>query len=335
MLTPRQNVNEVMKGKAGKPDRFVKQYEFIKIIQGTPFQKTNPNPAPGQHNVVNAWGITKSWPEGTPGAFPVHTADKIVIKDMENWRDYVKFPNVKFDADAWGPIIEATNAVNREEYYVSPFVVPGLFEQCHYLMEIQNCLINFYEYPDEMADLIKELADWETAYAEEICKYMKPDALFHHDDWGSQISTFLKPEMFEEFYLDAYKQVYGYYKSHGVELIVHHSDSYARTLIPYMIDMGIDIWQGVMKSNGIKACIEEYQGQLTFMGGIDSGEVDFPGWTPEVVAKRVREACEEFGTSGLNSFIPNASQGLPMSTFPGVYEAIDAEIEKMSAEIFK
>ena len=330
MLTPRQNVIEVMKG--GNPDRFVKQYEYIKILSPTPFQVTNPNPKPGEHNVVNAWGVTKSWPAGTPGAFPVHTEDKIVIKDMEHWQDYVKFPNVKFSAAEWEPIQAQVEAIDRNEYFVSPFVVPGLFEQCHYLMEIQNCLINFYEYPDEMMDLVKALADWETEYAEEICKYMKPDALFHHDDWGSQISTFLRPDMFEEYFLDAYKQVYGYYKSHGVELIVHHSDSYAATLVPYMIDMGIDIWQGVMKSNDIPALIKQYGGKITFQGGIDSGEVDREDWTEENIMQKVREACTEQG--GKHYFIPNASQGLPIATYPGVYECIDKCIDVMSKELF-
>ena len=65
----------------------------------------------------------------------------------------------------------------------------------------------------------------ELSLAEEICSHTHPDAIFHHDDWGSQRSTFLSPAMFDDFYLDAYKQVYGYYKAHGVELIVHHSDS--------------------------------------------------------------------------------------------------------------
>ena len=51
-------------------------------------------------------------------------------------------------------------------------------------------------------------------------------------------------DMFREYYLDAYKKVYGYYKDHGVQLIVHHSDSYAANLVPSMIEMGIDIWQG-------------------------------------------------------------------------------------------
>lgn len=332
MLTPRQNLLETIHG--GNPDRFVKQYEYIKLVMNNPFAASNPNPKPGEHNVVNKWGVTKSWPAGTPGAFPVHTEDKIVIKDVDEWQKYVKAPSVIFSEEEWQPAIAAAEAIDRSQYFVAPFIAPGLFEQCHYLMEIQNCLMAFYESPDELKDLIKYLAEWEVKYAEEICKYMKPDALFHHDDWGSQISTFISPDMFEEFYLDAYKDVYGTYKENGVELIVHHSDSYAATLIPMMIDMGIDIWQGVMKSNDIEKCIKQYGGKISFMGGIDSAEVDFEGWTDEIVAKRVREACETFGKDH-HYFIPNASQGLPMSTYPGVYEAIDREIDKMSAEMFK
>ena len=98
-----------------------------------------------------------------------------------------------------------------------------------------------------------------------------------------------------------------------------------------MIDMGIDIWQGVMTSNNIPELIKEYGGKITFMGGIDSAKVDFPGWTEEIVATEVRRACEECGKL---YFIPNASQGLPMSTYPGVYEALSREIDNMSKEMF-
>ena len=62
---------------------------------------------------------------------------------------------------------------------------------CHHLMSMQECLVAFYEYPDEMHELIDCITQFELDYAAELCKYVKPDALFHHDDWGSQISTFL------------------------------------------------------------------------------------------------------------------------------------------------
>jgi len=329
MLTIRQNLLETIRG--GNPDRFVKQYEFMEMMNVTPHTKRNKRPVKGEGPVVDLWGVTKVFPDNTPGPFPIHTPDKIVIKDMENWRDYVKTPPLDYSEEEWLECAKLYENIDRTQKFATFMYVPGIFEQCHYLLEIQNCLMAFYEYPDEMHELIDLIADWEVAYAEKVCKYLKPDALFHHDDWGSQISTFISPAMFEEFYLPAYKKVYGYYKEHGVELIVHHSDSYAATLVPYMIEMGVDIWQGVMKSNDIKKLIDTYGGKISFMGGVDSAEIDYVGWTPEVVAEKVEYACTTFGK---HFYIPSASQGGPYSTFPGVYETMDAELEKMSAKLF-
>jgi len=329
MLTKRQNLLETIHG--GNPDRFVNQFEAFGLVMGSPFGLRNPNPQYGEHNVVNAWGVTKSYPIGTPGPFPVHTPDKIVIKDIENWRDYVKAPQVVYNAEEWEPFIAAAEKIDRKEQFVTPFFAPGIFEQCHYLMEIANCLVAFYENPDEMHELIDCITQFELDYAAELCKYVKPDALFHHDDWGSQVNTFLSPDMFREFFKPAYEKVYGYYKSHGVELIIHHSDSYARTLVPDMIDMGIDIWQGVMRSNDVPAMIKEYGGKISFMGGVDSAEVDYEGWTPDVVNAAMERTCRECGKL---YFIPCASQGLPVATFPGVYDALTASIDRCSKLLF-
>lgn len=331
MLTKRQNLIETIRG--GNPDRFVNQYEAFALMMGNPIGKRSPQPKYGEHNVVDAWGVTRSWPEGTPGPFPVHDKDHVLIKDVANWRDYIKVPPVVFPAEEWEEIAARAESVDRNEYFVTQFYAPGLFEQCHFFMEITNCLMSFYEEPDAMHEIIDMITEYELAYAEQCIKYIKPDALFHHDDWGSQISTFISPAMFEEFFLDSYKKIYGYYKAHGVEVIMHHSDSYAATLVPYMIDMGIDIWQGVMRSNNISELLEKYKGQITFMGGIDSATVDFPGWNEEIVAAEVRKACEEFG-KGKAYWIPSASQGLPLSNYPGVYEAMTREIDKMSKEMF-
>ena len=181
--------------------------------------------------------------------------------------------------------------------------------------------------PDELKELIKYLTEWELKLADVICSHLHPDGLLHHDDWGTQISTFTEPEMFAEFFLEPYKEVYGYYKERGVECIMHHSDSYGETLVPYMIEMGIDIWQGVMNTNDIPACIEKYGKDITFMGGIDSASVDYEGWTREEIAKQVKRTCDE---NGPLYFIPCLSQGLPISTFPGVYDTTNEELDKYS-----
>ena len=325
MLTKRQNLLETIHG--GNPDRFVNMFEPFAIIRNSPYMIHNAAPVRGGPRVVNAWGVTLEYPEGTPGAFPVHTKDTIVCPDVTRWKEYVKAPRVHYDESEWTPFIEQVKAVDRKEQFVTGMVFPGIFEQAHYLLEIQNCLESFYMEPESLKELIDYITDWELEYAKELCDHYHPDALFHHDDWGTQRSTFMSVDMFNEFILPAYKAVYGYYKERGVEVIVHHSDSYAATLVPAMIEMQMDIWQGVMVSNNIPELIKQYGGKISFMGGIDSAKVDHPGWTEEEVAREVERATRECGK---HYFIPCASQGGAMSTFPGVYESLTREIDRQS-----
>ena len=329
MLTKKQNLWETIRG--GKPDRFVNQYEYIAQVFDPVILNALGN-CPKGGSCINGWGVTIQYPNYVPGPFPDTSPEKVVVKDVASWRDYVKAPPTKLPEEAWAPFIAQAEAVDRNEVFLAPFVAPGIFEKLHYLIGMEEAMMAFYEEPEAMAELIDFLADWEIEHAKEYIRHIHPDALFHHDDWGSQKSTFLSPSMFEEFIVPAYKKIYGFWKDNGIELIVHHSDSYAATLVPYMIDMGIDIWQGVMTSNNIPALIKEYGPQISFMGGIDSAAIDFPGWTREKVRAEVRRCCDECGKL---YFIPGASQGLAMSTFPGVYDATTEEIDAYSREVFR
>ncbi len=329
MLTKRQNMVETMKG--GNPDRFVKGYEALSLVI-TPYSRMNAKAVKGGPPIVNSWGVTISYPDNAPGPFPVHDAEHIVIKDIERWRDFVTPPSLDLPEAAWADVIAEVERIDRNEYFVAPFIAPGVFEQSHYLLEITNCLTAFYTNPDEMHEIIDMIADWEVRLAEQVCRYLKPDALFHHDDWGSQTSSFVSPAMFEEFLLPAYKKIYGYYKAHGVQCIVHHSDSYGENLVPYMIEMGMDVWQGCMSTNNIPEIINKYGDKLTIMGGIDNGKVDRENWTREAIHDEVFRACREYGKK---YFIPCTTMGDPTSIYPGVYDAVMAEIDKASTEMFR
>ena len=68
-----------------------------------------------------------------------------------------------------------------------------------------------------------------------------------------------------------------------MELIVHHSDSYAANLVPSMLEMGVDIWQGVFPENDIPKLVEQYGGRITFMGEIRTLAIDLPNVTDEEI----------------------------------------------------
>lgn len=325
MLTRRQNLLETITG--GKPDRFVNQYEFMELIMEAP---RDDRPKPGGTR-KSKWGITFVWPEGQLGVFPLHDAEHKVLKDITNWREYVHAPDIDTSEEAWAAAVAHANRVDRNDQYVTGLYLSGVFEMTHHLMSMTDAMMAFYEEPEAMRELIDYITEYELAYAKVLVEKIHPDCIFHHDDWGGQKSSFISPAMFEEFFVPAYKKIYGFYKANGIELIVHHSDSYGANLVPYMIEIGIDIWQGVMTTNNTPELIKKYGGQITFMGDIDSGVVDFPGWTPEIVARETERACRNCGKL---YFIPNLTQGLNLSSFPGVYEEVSRTIDKLSREMF-
>ena len=330
MLTAKENMREVIRG--GNPDRLVNQYEAISLLFHPFMMFASPLCQKGMENVVNAWGVTNSFPENVPGAFPVHTPDKIVLKDIENWRDYVHAPSLEFTDEQWAICKAMYDAVDGEKAYKACFVAPGLFEQTHHLMSMQEALMAYMEYPDEMHELIEYLADWEIELAKGICEHLHPDMIFHHDDWGSEMNSFLRPEIFAEFFLEPYKRIYTYYKEHGVEFIVHHSDSYCANLLPYMEEMGIDVWQGCMKSNNNPELIKTHGGKMTFMGDIDNKFVDFDGWTPADCEKAALDSIKR--CNSMKYYIPCITQGGPGSVYPGTYAEIWKTIDQYNIEHF-
>ena len=330
MLSVKENLRETLK-KDGHPDRFVNMYEYMGLVS-SPTSVVSARPEYGKGRVVDSWGVTKEWPLGTPGAFPVHTEDLIVIKDVEHWQDYLKVPQASgFSNEIWDPLLKRAEEVKANGQFVAGFIAPGIFEKCHYLMEIQRFLMAFYEYPDELHDIVQVMVDWEMEVAEEICSKLHPDALFHHDDWGSQQSTFISPAMFEDYFVEGYKQVYGYYHDHGVEIVVHHSDSYAATLVPSMIEMGIDIWQGVMDTNNIPELLEKYRGQIAFQGGINNAWLDNADWNIDTIKEVVKRELDKYEPHGI---IPSLTMGGPNTVYPEVYDLVSEEIRKYNKERF-
>ncbi|SHJ15179.1 uroporphyrinogen decarboxylase family protein [Parasporobacterium paucivorans] len=330
MLSKRENLLETIRG--GHPDRYVNSYEALGLVIDPIMTKIGGfayTMTPGDVE-VNGWGVTITFPVGAPGPFPVHDEKHVLVKDITKWKEVVKAPPVVLTDEEWTDVKKQVASIDRNEQFVTAFMAPGMFEKLHYLMSIEDALIAFYDEPEAMHELIDFLTEWELSYAKELMKHMKPDAVFHHDDWGSQKSSFISPEMFEEFIVPAYKKIYGYFKEQGC-LIVHHSDSYAANLVDSMIDMGIDIWQGVMSTNNIPELIEKYGEKLTFMGGLDNGLIDREDWTPEKVAAFVEKTCQENGT---RYYIPCTTMGGPESTYPGVYEAVCSEIDRMSKVMF-
>ena len=76
MLTARENMRRTVKNE--NPERYVNQYEAIKLLF-SPFNMHSPLPQKGMPAAPNAWGVWNVFPENTPGGFPVHTPEKLLV----------------------------------------------------------------------------------------------------------------------------------------------------------------------------------------------------------------------------------------------------------------
>lgn len=330
MLTKRQNLLETIQG--GHPDRYVNCHEaFAFIIDPilTHIGGFAYTMKPGE-TVMNQWGVTVTFPKGCAGPLPIHSNGLAALKDITKWKETVRAPRVVYPPEVWETAKAQADTVDRREQFVAAFMAPGIFEKINYLMGMEPAMVAFYEEPEAMHELFDFMADWELAYAKELMKYIKPDLVFHHDDFGTQYSSFFSPQMFQEFFVPVYKKVYGYFKEQGC-LIVHHSDSYVANLIPSMIEMGIDIHQGTIHTNNLPELVKTYGGQISFMGGIDNSIVDREDWTHESIAAQVKKICDEIPPK---YFLPCTSMGGPDCSYPGVYEAVCEEIEKYNKKRF-
>lgn len=330
MLTIRENFVETLKG--GKPDRFVNQYEYAELMLDPVMMHCTGNFVEGT-TIVNDWGVTVAYPVGEPACFPVQDDEHVLLHDITEWRTKLHAPDPnKYAAEEWAAIEAQAAAVDRKNKFVAPWFVHGIFEKIHMFLGMEEAMVALYTEPEEMHALIDYLTEWELEVAKVEIKHYQPDLCFHHDDWGSQRSLFMSPEMFHEFLYEPYKKIYGFWKANGAEYVVHHNDGYGAELVPQMIEMGIDVFQGATIENNIPKILKQYGGKMSIQAGLDNGKFDKQDWTKEGIYNQLDSLIRD--TDGGKFLIPSFTMGGPGTTYPGAYEYASEAIDQLSKKYF-
>ncbi|MBP5165937.1 MAG: uroporphyrinogen decarboxylase (URO-D) [Oscillospiraceae bacterium] len=252
-------------------------------------------------NVLDHWGVNHRFiPGKDPGIIPMVNEQNQVIKDITHWRDYVTFPEIPDDLD-WDSVRAQIAEVDRDNEIIMLATFRGLFERAHCLMTFEDTLINMYEEPEAMNELFEAYTDWKLKVAKLLCDNLSFDVIQSHDDWGSKTSMFFSVDKFRELLKPHYKRLYDYYHERGI-IVMHHCDCYAAELAPEMVDLGVDIWEGVLPSNDIPKVQKATGGKMLLMGGLDQGLIDQADVTEEAVRAEVRRAIDEYAPGG--AFLP-------------------------------
>lgn len=330
MLTPKENLLETIKVD-GKPDRLVNQYEPFVHIGNDPLSVyTRGNRVRGT-NSVDRWGTEILFPQDAPGPMPHVTESNKVCPDVTEWEKYVKVPDLAANcSDGWEAALASAAEVDRSEKLVMGFMGTGIFEQCHFLMGFEDTLMNFLLEPDDMKRLVARIAEYRFQYAKMIVDNLKPDAILSHDDWGAKHILFMDPDIWREFFKEHYRRIYGYMREHDV-IVIHHADSFLEPIVEDMVEIGVQIWQGVLPENDIPKLQKQLGGRMTLMGGVDA-TIDRVDATEEEIRASVRKTCETYGPGG--HFIPCITYGLAGTIYPHVDPIITDEINRYNKETY-
>ena len=335
MLKKKQNFLETLK-KNGKPDRIVSQFEGLAWFSDDPVNTyVRGTRYPGMAPLEDRWGTLILWPEGVVSSMP-HVTDEIkVVKDVTQWQNAVTIPEIDThctEPELWGPFMERVESVNRNENLVMAFAPTGVFERLHFLMGFEDTFINLMTEPEAMMELCIAIGDFRLKYMQMIVEHMKPDVMLSHDDWGSKTNMFISPELWREFIKPQYEKIYGYLHDQGI-IIIHHSDSFLEQIVEDMVDLHIDVWQGVLPQNDIVGIQKQLDGRMTLMGGLEAAIVDREDSTEEEIRAETRRALNEYTPNG--HFIPSMTYGSPGSIYPQADKFINDEIARFNKENFR
>lgn len=244
---------------------------------------------------IDHWGATWRHLDTDPGAIPMVSQDNAVIKDLEHWRDYVNFPSLA--GLDWSAAKKQIAELDRETTFVMIPSFYGPFERAHTLLTFEDVLVNMYTEPELMYELFEALTDWKIKAVDMVIDELKPDIIHSHDDWGDRTRLFFSPKVFRKLLKPHYKRLYDFIKSRGV-LVQHHCDGFAQGLEMDMLDMGIDMWQGVIPQNDIPAIQKNTQGKMLLLGGIDQTLFDSAEPDEEKARAEVRRAIDAYAPGG-------------------------------------
>jgi len=256
--------NRITKEEAGGPDWFGVEWEYVDVAGGSMVK---------------------------PGAPKV--------PDITRWEDFITFPDL--DALDWEASAEANREYVISDMPISMVFFTGFFERLISLMDFENAATALIDEDEQegVHRLFAALADFYSKLMEKFVKYYGLEIAWFHDDWGAQRSPFFSYATCEEMLIPYIKRMAD--RAHELGVIFElHSCGKIETLVPLMIEAGVDIWRG-QPLNDSSMMVREYGDKLIIGAQVPEVAEDA---TDEEVYAVAKAFVEEFAPKRATAMLP-------------------------------
>lgn len=217
--------------------------------------------------------------------------DPIVRED--DWSDWKK--NVHIPEELLSFDVEKVNKFcKNSDKFVKASCCPRPFEQMQFIRGTVNLYMDLMEPPKEMLNFMECMHDY---YCRLLTKWAQTnvDALMYMDDWGSQQSLLVNPELWKKYFKPMYRDYIDIAHKYNKKIFMH-SDGYILAIIPELIDMGLDAVNSQIFCMGVEN-LAQFKGKITFWGEIDRQHL-IPHGTPEQIEKAVKSVYSTLWDNG-------------------------------------
>lgn len=214
------------------------------------------------------------------------------LSDITNWREELQFPDLS--AIDWEKNYQEEFADLMDKDRPTNFcIVNGCLERLADMTSFADTFCYLLEEPEEVEALFSRFMDFHIELIKIAKEVYGADLITIHDDMGTQISTFMSPDTYEEVILPHYKRFNK--AAHDMGLYVnYHCCGCVGTLLPYFIEAGFDFWEGQDNCNDKKALLDKYGSQLKQL----SVYTPDPKGTDEEYIARIEEHIRTMGEKG-------------------------------------
>ena len=156
------------------------------------------------------------------------------------------------------------------------------------------------------------------------------------DDFGTQASTMMSPEMFRELIKPYFAERIAYTKQYTSVAFFHHSCGSVYAIIPDLIDCGVEILNPIQPEPETWSLIASRRSSVTslrFYGGVDTQEL-LPRGDSEEIDREVRRLLDCMSSNGGYAFAAahNLQGDVPPESIVAMFDSAKRYFEDRSEQ---
>jgi len=202
----------------------------------------------------------------------------------------------------------------------------SLWERAWTLRGIENLMMDFYDHPGFVRELLETIAEYNIGQVSRALAY-DIDAVYFGDDWGAQHGLQMGPLLWREFILPVLRRMYGVVRRAG-KFVMIHSCGDVDELFDELVHIGLSSFNPFQPEvMDVHALLARYRGRLCFHGGLSTQKL-LPYGSPEEVRRESLRLLAA-GSAGGYIFAPahDVEGDVPLANMLAFIEAAREQIQ--------